>query len=125
MQEMLEAIGNRLTGTVHYGQMPDEPDNITLLNFSSGNSPRRALGKSKPVIREPEIQVRVRDKSYFNCISLIDNHITILESLSGTFGNLFITKITQVGDVIPLGRDNKNRYDFSINFIVQIDNKEV
>lgn len=123
MQEMLEEIGKQLTGNVQYGQMPDEPDNITLLNFYGGNTPQRSLGKAKPTIREPYIQVRVRNKSYFNSIELIEKHISILESLSGTFGNKTVTKISQITDVMPLGRDSKNRYEFTINFIIQIDNK--
>lgn len=123
MQEMLEAIGSKLNGKVQYGQMPDEPDNITILNFYGGNTPTRSLGKAKPVIREPYIQVRVRNTSYFNSIDLIENHIEVLENISGEYGHKIITKLTQNGDVIPLGRDSKNRYEFTINFIVQIDNK--
>lgn len=123
MQEMLEAIGEKLSGIVNYGQMPDEPDNITVLNFYGGNTPTRSLGKAKPTIREPYIQIRVRNTSYFNCISLIEKHISILESLSGDFGGKTITKLTQSSDIIPIGRDTKNRYEFTINFIIQIDNK--
>ena len=123
MQEMLEAIGEKLSGTVQYGQMPDTPDNITILNFYGGNTPTRSLGKAKPTIREPYIQVKVRNTSYFNCISLIEKHISILESLSGDIGGKTITKLTQSSDIIPIGRDTKNRYEFTINFIVQIDNK--
>lgn len=123
MQEMLEAICENLSGEVQYGQIPDEPNNITVVNFTMGNTPRRALGKAKPVIREPEIQVRVRNTSYFNAISLIDNHISVLESISGEYGGKTVTKISQVGDIIPFGRDEKNRYEFTINFIIQIDNK--
>lgn len=123
MQEMLEAIGSKLSGEVTYGQMPDSPDNVTTLNFYGGNTPTRSLGKSKPTVREPYIQVRVRNTSYFNSISLIEKHIETLESISGEYGNKTITKLSQTSDVIPLGRDSKNRYEFTINFIVQIDNK--
>lgn len=122
MQEMLEAIGSKLSGTIQYGQMPDTPDNITTLNFYGGNTPTRSLGKSKPTIREPYFQVRVRNTSYFNCISTIEKHIEVLESISGEYGRKKITKVSQTGDIIPLGRDSKNRYEFTINFIVQIDN---
>ncbi len=122
MQEMLEAIGNKLSGNVQYGQIPDKPDNVTVLNFYGGNTPTRSLGKAKPTVREPYFQVRVRNTSYFNCIDIIDKHIEILESISGEYGHKKITKITQNGDIIPLGRDSKNRYEFTINFIIQIDN---
>lgn len=125
MQEMIEAIGTKLSGEVQYGQIPDEPSNITVLNFYGGNSPRRAIGVAKPVIREPQMQVYVRDTSYLNSINKIEEHINTIEKISGILGNLIITKITQVGDIMPLGRDDKNRYEFTINFTIQIDNKEV
>lgn len=122
MQEMLEAIGSKLSGNIQYGQMPDEPDNVTTLNFYGGNTPTRSLGKAKPTVREPYFQVRVRNTSYFNCISTIEKHIEVLEAISGEYGRKKITKLTQTGDIIPLGRDSKNRYEFTINFIIQIDN---
>ena len=123
MQEMIEEIGSQLSGEVQYGQTPDEPDNITVLNFYGGNSPTRSLGKSKPTIREPFVQVKVRNASYFNAVELIEKHISILESISGTYGGKKITKLSQSGDIIPLGRDSKNRYEFTVNFIIQIDNE--
>ena len=122
MQEMLEAIGAKLSGKVQYGQMPDEPDNITLLNLYGGNNPTRSLGKAKPMIRQPQIQVRVRNTSYFNSINLIESHIETLQSISGEYGNKEIMKISQIGDIMPLGRDTKNRYEFTINFTIQINN---
>lgn len=122
MQEMLEAIGENLSGEIQYGQMPDSPDNVTLLNFYSGNNPTRSLGKTKPMIRQPQIQVRVRNKSYFNSVSLIDKHIETLQSISGEYGNKDIMKISQIGDIMPLGRDSKGRYEFTINFTIQINN---
>lgn len=123
MQKMLEAIGDTLVGTVNYGQVPDSPDNITVLNFTGGNSPTRSLGKFKPTVKEPSIQVRVRNKSYFNALDIINKQIEILEKVSGEYGDKTIMKLSQIGDVIPLGRDTKNRYEFTINFIIQIDNK--
>ena len=122
MQEMLEAIGSKLSNKVVYGQIPDSPDNVTVLNFYGGNTPTRSLGKAKPMIREPYIQVRVRNSSYFNGISTIEKYIETLQSISGEYGTKKITKLTQSGDIIPLGRDSKNRYEFSVNFVIQIDN---
>ena len=122
MQEMLEAIGTLCDENMQYGQMPNSPDNVSLLNFSGGNVPKRTLGNSIPSIREPYIQLRVRNKSYTDCVSLINSYVDILMSVSGTYGDKKITKITMSGDIIPLGRDEKNRYDFTANFIIQIDN---
>lgn len=122
MQEMLEAIGSKLSDKIQYGQMPDSPDNVTTLNFYGGNTPTRSLGKAKPTIREPYIQVRVRNTSYFNSISTIEKYIEVLETISGEYGGKMITKVSQTGDIVPLGRDSKNRYEFTINFVIQIDN---
>lgn len=122
MQTMLSAIGLLLSVNTHYGQMPDSPDNVILLNFSGGNTPRRSLGLARPTVREPMIQLFVRNTAYMNAVSEVNRCIDILEAITGDVGGKKITKLTQFGDVLHLGRDEKNRYEFTINFTVQIDN---
>lgn len=122
MQDMLSEIGSLFGVTVNYGQMPDSPDNIVMMNFSGGNSPRRSLGRAKPTIREPLIQLMVRNTTYIGCVNQINSCIDILNTVSGVYGGLTVTKLTQFGDVLYLGRDEKNRYLFTINFTIQIDN---
>lgn len=122
MQEMLEALGSLLSVNTQYGQLPDSPDNIILLNFSGGNTPRRSFGIRKPTIKEPSIQLMVRQTSYLSAAYEINRCADILLEVIGDYGGKTITKISQLSDVLHLGRDEKNRYMFSVNFVVQLDN---
>lgn len=126
MQNMLSALGTLLSSSTKYGQIPDSPNDVLLLNFTGGNTPTRSLGRSKPTRREPGIQLLVRNSNYLNAVSEINRCIDILLDVNGEIGGKHITKITQFSDVLNLGRDDKNRYEFAVNFIIQIDNaKEV
>ena len=124
MIDLLTAIGSTLDINCTYGQSPDKPDNLITLNYTGGFSPRRSLGSSKPSIREPLFQVRVRNKSYEEGLSEIERCINVLNSLRGIFGQKTITKISQTSDIFTLGRDEHNRYMFTVNFVIQIDNEK-
>lgn len=122
MQEMLEALGALLGQTVAYGQMPSSPNDVILLNYAGGNTPRRSLGFSKPTVREPAIQIWVRNSLYLNAVSEVNRCLDVLLDVSGEYGGKKITKISQSSDVLFLGRDDKNRYEFTVNIMIQVDN---
>ena len=122
MEDVLTAIGLLLSTDVKQGQLPDTPDDVIVLNLNNGNSPSYSLGIRKPFIREPMIQLMVRNKSYVDAVHEVERCIDIILQTSGDVGGKHILKITQFSDILHLGRDDKNRYLFSINFIVQIDN---
>ena len=122
MEDVLTAIGLLLSTDVKQGQLPDTPDDVIVLNLNNGNSPSYSLGIRKPFIREPMIQLMVRNKSYVDAVHEVERCIDIILQTNGDVGGKHILKITQFSDILHLGRDDKNRYLFSINFIVQIDN---
>lgn len=122
MDDVLTAIGLLLSTDVKQGQLPDTPDDVTLLNLNNGNSPSYSLGNRKPFIREPMIQLMVRNKSYVDAVHEVERCIDIILQINGDVGGKHILKITQFSDILHLGRDDKNRYLFSVNFVVQIDN---
>lgn len=122
MEDVLTAIGLLLSTDVKQGQLPDTPDDVTLLNLNNGNSPSYSLGIRKPFIREPMIQLMIRNKSYVDAVHEVERCIDIILQINGDVGGKHILKITQFSDILHLGRDDKNRYLFSINFVVQIDN---
>lgn len=122
MEEVLTAIGLLLSTDTKQGQLPESPNNVLLLNLNNGNTPSYSLGIRKPYIREPMIQLMVRNVSYVDAVHELERCIDIILQVNGDIGGKHILKITQFSDILHLGRDDKNRYLFSINFIVQIDN---
>lgn len=114
---MIEELSN-LLGAFE-GQMPDEPTNLVLINHSGGGNPTRSFGKKKSTVRYPSIQVKVRNESYFNAISKCQEVIGILEEYSSET----IKLIRQLGDILPLGRENE-AYQFSLNFEVMLNSED-
>lgn len=122
MEQTLSAIGLLLSTDVKQGQLPDLPDNLLLLNLTGGNSPTYSLGNRKPSTRLPMFQLLVRDKSYVDAVHEIERCIDIILQVNGEYGDKYILKITQFSDILHLGRDDKNRYMFTVNFTIEIDN---
>lgn len=93
---------------VFIGNLPATPDNVVGI-FNSGGY-LRGLTESK--LEEPTFQIRVRNISYAAGEAMCN---TVKDLLHGN-GTTKVLKIYQQGDILPLGRDQNNRSEFSINF---------
>lgn len=125
---MLEALINEvLTGIGHgeIGQLPDTPDNLYVLYFAGGNGPERhfksGTNAKRKLITEPQIQVRVRNTSYYKAYEMVVKIMNLLEGYKGTLGDVKVIDLKRVGEPMFMGRDNKNRSEFSLNVIVTTD----
>lgn len=121
MLSTLNAIGALLTGNIQYGQIPDTPDNVTVLNWYGGLEPDRVIGHAKPSVRRIRLQVFVRDTSFENALIKVEAFRNIIIVANGWLGNMYVLKFDQIADIYHLGRDEKKRYQFSINFYAMID----
>lgn len=90
------------------GSMPATPDNTVCL-YSTGGSPRSLSGT---FVEEPTFQVRVRNISYEAGEALCETIAGLLHGKSTD--NLLL--IQQQSGILPLGRDQNNRAEFTINF---------
>lgn len=127
---MLEKIIDHLTeeGITIPGQigvLQEDPDNQYVLNYAGGNQPSRQFKNSKNDKRvfqtEPQIQVRVRNKSYYLAFDTITKIMDLLEGFSGELGTDKVKDIQRISEPLFIGRDEKNRAEFTINIIVSID----
>jgi len=119
---MLEAIVELLKEIEHgeLGSMPSDPDNLFVLNYAGGNLPTRSLGKKKPFITEPQIQLRIRNKSYYLAFQKMEAILNVIEGYSGDLGGENVKLIKKNGEVMYMGRDENNRAEFSINLIAML-----
>ena len=93
---------------LYIGSMPDSPDNAVCL-YVTGGYPR-SLADSK--FEEPTFQIKTRNTSYATGLALCD---TIKDLLHGATTSK-IPVIVQQSDILNIGRDEKNRQEFTINF---------
>jgi hypothetical protein len=107
------------TETYKYiGDMPDTPNNLICLFLTGGYDPEMDL--SKNAITRPTLQVRVRDTSYSSGVARCEAIQTLLRGVTNTEinGNYYI-EILQQSDILSLGKDDKNRSNFTINFKIR------
>ena len=106
--------------SVFLGSYPDSPDNIVTLYRSGGFDRSRSFTNRE--YENPSVQVRVRDISYARANDKMEIIKDALDGLTeqSINGNRYLS-IMQQGDVLPLGRDDKNRTELSLNFRVRVE----
>jgi hypothetical protein len=98
--------------------MPDTPDDAICLYLTGGYNPENSLNSG--VIRRPTVMCRVRDMSYESATGRIADIVTSLTNVFNTTVNgTFYLEILLLGDINSLGKDNRNRWDFTVNFKVR------
>ena len=117
---MLQEIKKLLPDTypVFIGDLPAEPDNVCVLYLTGGFVPLREIGFQPAYATLPTFQVRVRNKTYeaaFAYLALVRQR---LDGYTGNMGGPTIWGIFSQGDVLPLGKDDRGRSEFTLNFRV-------
>lgn len=117
--EDIELLISNDESSIYIGEAPiDSPNNTCALSSVGGRSPQHVLGQKKAIFRQPTIQVLIRDISYQNGEARAQNIVDILDGhtdVSSGILNVFLE-----GDIVPIGRDEKNRAEFTILFRLMI-----
>lgn len=120
---LLEDIGTLVPADIgsalFYGDYPSSPDNIITIYPSGGTDPAHSFTDRE--FENPSIQIRVRNKSYPAGFAQCERIKDTLDGLAERVinGNRYLS-IMQQGDILPLGRDDSGRHEWSINFNVRV-----
>ena len=118
---VIDDVKTLITGiesNIYLGSIPDEPDTCVAIYQSQGLSSLNDLDKIR--IRQQGVQIRVRDTSYESGYTRAENIVSAISLRSNeTINNNNYLAIVQIGDILPLGVDDRNRVEFSINFQLQ------
>ena len=108
---------NGLSDNVYLDDMPDTPDNSICIYNISGEAPRHSMNSK---IVRPFFKVVVRNTSSADAITLTQSIKNELDGLCATAisFNLYISIFLR-SNVITLGKDNRNRSQFSLDFEVK------
>lgn len=94
-----------------------------ILGFEKQDNPANAIfiipsaGSPHEIIRESGIQIIVRNEDTEICEEKANEIYEFLRSLDNVnLGSFYIYDIETESDLIPLGFDNKQRYEISMNF---------
>lgn len=118
---ILEDISSLITTETnkYIGDCPDTPDKLIVLYRTGGFDGIMDLNKNN--IERPTIMIKLRDTSYTSAESRCIAIINALDSVTNTVinGTTYV-EIFQVGDINPLGKDSRERWEFTINFKISL-----
>ena len=114
----LQTAGIGTIGTnLFKGQIPTEPDNCVAVFEYAGSPP--AVTHDKKTLDSPGLQIRVRNADYAAGMTAIQGIIDVLSPLSNvSIGSGYYLSILANQSPVPLGLDEKDRHEFSMNFLV-------
>lgn len=100
------------------GDMPDTPNNAICLYSTGGYNSKHSLGDSvAPTLEEPTFMIRVRDSSYASGNTRSEAITNLLNGkVNQTINNNIYLNIFMIGNINGIGKDDKNRSEFTINF---------
>ncbi len=110
-------VANGAGVTIFAGSYPDEPDNIVaLLGLPGADQPN----KDVPDFEYPHFQIMVRNTGYeAGAGKLREVRELLHDQLAVELVNFYVLRIQAQQDGYPIGKDEKGRYEFSINFTAQ------
>lgn len=111
-----EITGLSLATNFFKGNLPDSPDNCTAIFDTGGAEPDRDIPTG-----DPTFQIIVRASDYVTAHDLIHSIVdTLHQKMNITLGTTYFYYIFLMGEAGHIGRDPKNRDEFSVNFICKI-----
>lgn len=104
---------------VFRGSMPDSPDNVICLYDTGGYNPTDT--KDGREYERPTFQVKIRNISYDAGYAIAEKvkdalHLVRDKNINGHF----YSEIKQMTDILSLGKDTKERSEFTVNFECKI-----
>lgn len=114
--EYLQTLGRATVGTdMFIGFLPDTPDDCIVVRATQGLPPNVIVD-----LEQPGFQVTVRNTDHDTGWAALDTIKNDLHQLTHTTLNgLLYKRIDAVGSVAYLGRDEKERTSWTVNFIAK------
>lgn len=107
-------LGLTTADNLFAGEYPDKPDQIVMVSDAPGNTP------DIHGYRKPAVQVLVRSNKYDTGWDLANDIAVYLHASYGyKYDGVYYTGIWMSTDVERIGRDDKQRHLFAVNFEVQ------
>lgn len=97
------------------GWMPDQPDTAVALYEYEGETPDYVMGS--PVIDKPRVQIISRSASYATARDTLNTIRSLTDVHDTTLTGIDTLRVHPYGSVTALGRDDKNRWEFSLSIV--------
>lgn len=117
----IKSILTRINPTIYRNDKPDKPGNLMVIYQTGGQPALHAMGVQPPSLEKPTFQVLIRNTSHDTAELQATQVKNILDGLTKlTINNTRYEVIFLEGDIIHLGRDDRERTQFTLNFVAWI-----
>ena len=117
----IKSILTRINPTIYRNDKPDTIDNLMVIYQTGGQPALHAMGVQPPSLEKPTFQVLIRNTSHDTAELQAMQVKNILDGLTKlTINNTRYEVIFLEGDIIHLGRDDRERTQFTLNFVAWI-----
>ena len=101
---------------IHVSREPAAPDNVVTIYDTGGSAP----ANYDIELRQPTIQVRVRNTSYPNAVAKQEEIFAILNAIKTQVieGSTYLG-VWMTTDILSIGRDDNDRHLLTANYQVQ------
>jgi len=112
IENQIKSLGE---SEVYIASYNDDYDNIVSINYYEGKQDTEIAFGKEVVVRHIGLQMFVRDTSFESGYARAE----AIRSLFAAY-KYQVLDIIQKGDILPLGNDDKNRSEFTINFDMKL-----
>jgi len=118
----MKSLLTSVSSDIFLDDLPDTPDNCLAIYHAGGQDSKHQLGASKKAVHEtPVFQVRIRNVSSATATTQAESIKDILDGLvNQTINSNDYKSIFMQGDINPLGKDDRNRINLTVNFIAKV-----
>ena len=115
--EGIESLISDIESTIYIGNFPPTAvNNICTIYNAGGREALHSMGEQTG-IRQPSIQIRVRDESHSNGYNRCNAIIDALDGLTNqTADDLLILLIVLETDIMDIGKSDRNLSEFTFSF---------
>lgn len=121
LSQDIKTLLTDINSNVYRNDRPDKPDNVLVVYNTGGQTSLHAMSIQPPALEKPTFQVFIRNSSYDTAETQAESVKNALNGVTKTNINSNLYEaIFMEGDVLHLGKDNRERTQFSINFLAWV-----
>ena len=110
-----------INATIYRNDKPDTIDNLMVISNTGGQPALHSMGVKPPSLEKPTFQVLIRNTSHDTAESQAEAVKNVLDGLTKrTINSNLYEVIFMEGDLIHLGRDDRERTQFTLNFVAWV-----
>jgi hypothetical protein len=114
----IKTLLNEINDNIYRNDKPDTEDNLIVIYDTGGQPALHSIGSQPASLEKPTFQVLIRNTSHDTAESQAEDIKDALDGLTKqTINGTRYEVIFMEGDMLHLGKDDRERTQFTVNFV--------